>query len=383
VPRLLVAALAALALLVVASAAHAAVTIGSNLTGSGADNLQQYCTATGTCTSTNLNLPAGSVAANGLTSPINGVVVLWRVKTGSTPGAPVALRVLRQGFGTNYTAKSTSAAQTLGAGSVDAQGVATFPTRLSIAAGDSVGLNIGGNSPLVFANTPGASAVLWGSVNSFPNGLADGATAPGNAESGKELLVQAVVEPDADNDGFGDETQDQCPGDPTRQTLPCSTGPTNPGANPPPPGVGPTDTTRPVVTALLVAPNTFRAGTLLPRLSAVIPTGTRISWRLSEAAQTTLLFEQTRPGRRRGARCVLQTRLVNTGTRCTVYTRRGTMTGLAGKQGLNRLRFQGRLSATRRLPIGRYRLTVTARDAAGNTSLLKRTTFRMLPRLRR
>ena len=37
-----------------------------------------------------------------------------------------------------------------------------------------------------------------------------------------ELLVQASIEPDADNDGFGDETQDQCP---TQATThgPCDT----------------------------------------------------------------------------------------------------------------------------------------------------------------
>jgi hypothetical protein len=36
------------------------------------------------------------------------------------------------------------------------------------------------------------------------------------------LELSAVVEPDADHDGFGDVTQDACPADPLRQALPCA-----------------------------------------------------------------------------------------------------------------------------------------------------------------
>ena len=39
---------------------------------------------------------------------------------------------------------------------------------------------------------------------------------------GAELLLSADVEPDADRDGFGDETQDRCPDDRTRTGQACS-----------------------------------------------------------------------------------------------------------------------------------------------------------------
>ena len=45
----------------------------------------------------------------------------------------------------------------------------------------------------------------------FAPPLVDGSGARGSLESTDQLLVQATIEPDADGDGFGDETQDQCP----------------------------------------------------------------------------------------------------------------------------------------------------------------------------
>ena len=50
---------------------------------------------------------------------------------------------------------------------------------------------------------------------------ADGSGFLGNLTKLK-LGVSAVVEPDADGDGFGDETQDACPAAPDRHVAPCS-----------------------------------------------------------------------------------------------------------------------------------------------------------------
>ena len=47
--------------------------------------------------------------------------------------------------------------------------------------------------------------------------LVDGSGARGSNETANELLVAATIEPDADGDGFGDETQDQCPTQATTQ----------------------------------------------------------------------------------------------------------------------------------------------------------------------
>jgi hypothetical protein len=339
----------ALLVLVLAPApGEAAVTIGSNLNGTGADNLGGYCPGGGTCTGTNLSLPAGSTAAGGLTSPISGVVVRWRVKSGSA-GNPVSLRILRPAGGASFTGAGTRT------GGTTTANIAETASRVSIQAGDSIGLNIG-NSALVWANTGGANGLVWGSINGFPGGLADGATAAGAAQNGKELLVQATVEPDADGDGFGDETQDGCPGDAARQAPPCATGPTNP--------------LRPIVSGLTASPRSIRFGSRM-----------NITFRLSEAARWTLRFEQARPGRVRRGRCRRQTRTIRTGRRCTHYTRRGAVSRNGGPGGV-RVVFRGALANARALPTGRYRVTATARNAQG-TSAPKRTFIRLRPRLRR
>jgi hypothetical protein len=355
--RLLPSLLAAAALLAaVPATAPAAVTIGSNLAGSPVDNLPGYCNSV--CTGTNLNLPTTSTAANGLTSPMAGVVVKYRVKSGSA-GDAVALRVLRPGGGTTFTGAGTSSPPaTLGTGTSE------FAARLRIRSGDSIGLNVS-NEKIVWANTASATGVVWGSPNGFATGLADGASGAGQGQTARELLVQGVVEPDADNDGFGDETQDGCPGDPARQTSPCATGTPNPGGNPPPPALD-----APSITSARVTPASFR-----------IDTTARVRFRLSEAARYTLTFDQILPGRRRSGRCVRQSRTVRTGTRCSVFVRRGSRSS-AGVSGANAVAFRGRI-ARRALPVGRYRVTIGAVDRDGNTATSRAARFTLRPVLLR
>lgn len=347
--RLLPPLAALAAALALPAASPAAVTVGSNLAGTGTDNLGGYCPGAGVCTGTNLSLPAASTAANGLTSPIDGVVVRWRVKSGSA-GNAVALRVLRQGAGTTFTGAGTSTPGTTVAG------VAETASRVRVRAGESIGLNIS-NSALVWANTPGATGVVWGSVNGFPTGLADGQSASGDGQTAKELLVQAVIEADADGDGFGDETQDGCPGDASRQTPPCATGERNPRGNPPAPPIF-----APRIAALRVTPASFRLDTVA-----------RIRFVLSKPSTVRLTFDQLVAGRRRGARCLRQTRTVRTGRRCTAYVRRGVrVRGVSA--GRRALVFRGRI-ARRALPLGRYRLTVGATDRDGNVARTRSTRF--------
>jgi hypothetical protein len=105
------------------------------------------------------------------------------------------------------------------------------------------------------------------------------------------------------------------------------------------------DTAAPVLTSLRV-PRRIARGRALPRM-----TGNRraqaIRFRLSEPAQVRLRFV------RRGGSSAAAA-----GKRLRVDARAGG----------NRLRFAGRLARHSRLRLGRYRVTVTATDAAGNRS---------------
>ncbi len=91
-----------------------------------------------------------------------------------------------------------------------------FATRLSIKAGDFIGVDAFDTTTFVgFRQAAGAAVNLW-----HPTPLPeDGSpSSPNSVSNSGELLLNADIEPDADADGFGDESQDQCPTDPATQT---------------------------------------------------------------------------------------------------------------------------------------------------------------------
>jgi hypothetical protein len=134
---------------------------------------------------------------------------------------------------------------------------------------------------------------------------------------------------------------------------------------------GSADRVKPVISRLRVRPRIFRRGRSKARISR-LRTGTRISFRLSEPAAVTLTFARVLPGRRVGGRCVRATRARAGRPRCLRRVTVKPRLRFSGRAGVNRVRFSGRLSARRFLRRGRHRVTVGARDAAGNRALSKR-----------
>jgi Tol biopolymer transport system component len=139
---------------------------------------------------------------------------------------------------------------------------------------------------------------------------------------------------------------------------------------PPPPGAA-------IVEALSVSPRRWRRGSALPVVS-LAPVGTTIRVQLSAAGRVTLRFRRARPGRRVRGRCVRPTRLNRNRPRCTRYVRAGRFS-FDGKQGNNSVRFQGRLTRRKRLPIGRYRMSARV-TANGQTSPARTVRFRIVRR---
>jgi streptogramin lyase len=134
------------------------------------------------------------------------------------------------------------------------------------------------------------------------------------------------------------------------------------GTTPPPP-----DTTAPVVSNVS-APATLRVGR----------SGT-LHLTLSEAATVSIRFERVLPGRRTArGRCVTQRRHASHGRRCRRLKAIGTQARSAAA-GANALAIGGKLGR-RTLPAGRYRLTIVARDAAGNASAPVRRTLTVTSR---
>jgi len=114
---------------------------------------------------------------------------------------------------------------------------------------------------------------------------------------------------------------------------------------PPPP-----DVTRPDVTRFRLTRTRFRLG----------GRGTVIKWTQSEDAAVTIAFDRRVNGRWRRVRRTIR---------------------FQSTAGNHRRRFRGRIDRRHPLRPGRYRMTLRAKDAAGNVSLPDRLRFRLLPRL--
>jgi hypothetical protein len=212
-----VAVAAGLVALAVPASASAAVTIGEDTsTSSGEGFLGCSLNSTEPCTFVQLQHPSRSFV-----SPIDGVIVRWRVR-GNTTGAEFALRVLRRNADGTFTGRSTSTPTPIVAGSEN-----STPTGLPIQQGEYIGLDFVGLSGVEVRSVASTQYGFW-----RPR-LGDGESrAPVIGGMELAILYNADVEPDADCDGFGDETQDPFV-DPT-------------GCNPPQPEPG--DSTAPVTT---------------------------------------------------------------------------------------------------------------------------------------
>jgi hypothetical protein len=144
-----------------------------------------------------------------LTSPIDGVVVRYRVQ--STAWGNISLRILRPAAAGAFDAVATSTPAFVG-GALDDL-THQVGTRLPIAVGDQIGIDSDSSVTLKSVATSGWMYGYWD-----PRLLdSDAPSAPNVGSSDTAVLFNADVEADADHDGFGDETQDSCPGVPGPQ----------------------------------------------------------------------------------------------------------------------------------------------------------------------
>ncbi len=104
------------------------------------------------------------------------------------------------------------------------------------------------------------------------------------------------------------------------------------------------------------------------------PIGTVFSFDLNEPATATVTFTQRSSGRHLRGRCLAQSNSNKGKPRCTRTVLAGTLT-LAAITGVNHLHFQGRLSHNRTLKLGRYTLTISARNAANHSATSKSLSF--------
>lgn len=141
--------------------------------------------------------PSYAVPAGG------GVVTQWSHQVSDTqPTATLRLKIFRKTTSQVYLTVGHSAVETLGGA-----GLKSFPTQISVQAGDLLGLRTGTSSSDCVRTTQAGDVAEVGLFQEPdpPPGSTFVSTDIANA---RLINLSAVVEPDCDGDGLGDETQD-------------------------------------------------------------------------------------------------------------------------------------------------------------------------------
>lgn len=151
-----------------------------------------------------------------------------------------------------------------------------------------------------------------------------------------------------------------------------------------PPAVAAPDIVAPSLSAVRVRPRRFRVSSRSTAVAARAAAGTRIETTLGERATLKLAFARLAPGRRSKGRCSKASPRTLAKTprrsRCTRATRvQPSLRRQGVGPGVVSFPFSGRLGS-RALAPGSYRVTATAADAAGNTSVARRASFSIVRR---
>lgn len=187
------------------ASAMVVVLAGSAASASAATEVGDNCTGNKASGETVVTLFDVTAPGNPLpiAAPASGVLTAWtvRVVPEASSSFPETLQVVRL----NTSAKT---AQVIGESPVNISGGSNvIPARIPIQAGDR--LAIFGQKPV---GTLYCETVETGVYGGYTGSIGIGSSAPYSESTGKvRVPVSAVIEPDADNDGYGDETQDKCP----------------------------------------------------------------------------------------------------------------------------------------------------------------------------
>jgi len=144
------------------------------------------------------------------TVPLPGVLTSWSFAAAASP-PQLRLKVGRPAGGMSFAIVGESPVETMTANTLR-----TFQIRIPVQAGDVLG-SYQATDGHCSSGSAGFSYVYVNVDQPF------GTTAPFSGPvTNTEIPLAAILEPDADQDNFGDETQDQCPTNATTQG-PCPT----------------------------------------------------------------------------------------------------------------------------------------------------------------
>lgn len=203
------------ALLAAPAAAMAATTIGATQAGTptikpancsvATNNVPVSCTLfIGSFSDPAEEAPGGRFA------PSPGVITRWHVKVGAGQTTSLTLTPRVMGFSTLYLALRSGSPQSIPSGG----GSFAFDAHLPIAkdnffAIDSIADGLVGAGPAVVASIA-TNASYVAKTPAVPDGGSFSGLGPIGLATQTKLLISADIEPDADGDTYGDETQDLC-----------------------------------------------------------------------------------------------------------------------------------------------------------------------------
>jgi hypothetical protein len=311
-PKLLAASALAAGLLALPAAADAATNFGSRLNHDPANSGE--CTSPpAPCTLVSFIQPSppnGDPYSGG--APVGGVITKFRIRAFGEGGAAatvtfrlanISLPDPNDSDNALATAAGTGPTVTIpafnGAGDVP---IREFPARLRVKKGNHLALD--GTNVWATVNNSGSDFTYR-----FTPPLTQGQGPRGSNEATGELLVAATIEPDADRDGFGDETQDQCPSQKGTHG-PC----------------------------------------VAPKITKVRVKGKRIKYRLNQPASMRFKFQRRKSGGKR-------------------FKAVGSFKA-SGKKGANSHKIPKRIR--RKLGSGQHRVVIVARNAAGQKTTVRK-----------
>jgi hypothetical protein len=196
-------------------AASAATTIGASMTGTPSVKPGQ-CNVITPNVPVSCTLFVGSFAnpadeaPGGRFAPAPGVITRWRVAVGAGQTTSLTLTPRVIGITTVYTALRSGTPQSI----PTAGGSFTFEAHLPVAkmdffAIDAISDGLAGAGPAVVATTAD-NASFVSKTPAVPDGATFSVLGSIGPPTQTKLLINADIEPDADGDTYGDETQDLC-----------------------------------------------------------------------------------------------------------------------------------------------------------------------------
>jgi hypothetical protein len=158
------------------------------------------------CTANKTYVISGPVAYE---VPSDGVITSWSHQTaGMFVQSALKLKMARPAGGNSFTIVGDSERESTLPSQLN-----TFPTRIPVLAGDVMGLHTTDGVGFCAKTTIGYD------LHELPNvDLPPGSTATFGTNTDYQFDIGATLEPDADRDGYGDETQDCAPADATKNT---------------------------------------------------------------------------------------------------------------------------------------------------------------------